>query len=231
MGGGRVFTVRGQGRVAVADECSSPLTPFQVEVGHVFFSLPESAGFLLAGGAALAASALTTRPTQDLDFFTHAPNLEVSAARDALVRAVEQRSWSVTLVHDTASFCRLVIHGPEELLVDLAVDSPPTSLPTLTFLGPTLAPRELAGRKLLALFGRAEARDFADVFVLAQRFGKDVLLAQAELIDEGFDRQVLVQMMRALGRFRDEEIPVDVEALGVLRGFFADWASQLENSP
>jgi hypothetical protein len=31
---------------------------------------------------------------------------------------------------------------------------------------------ELAGRKLLALFGRAEARDFAD-YVLEQRFGKD----------------------------------------------------------
>lgn len=37
----------------------------------------------------------------------------------------------------------------------------------MTLLGPTLVPLELAGRKLLALFGRAEARDFADVYVLA----------------------------------------------------------------
>lgn len=37
-------------------------------------------------------------------------------------------------------------------------------------VGPTFDPEELAGRKLTALFDRAAARDFADVFVLAQRF-------------------------------------------------------------
>jgi nucleotidyltransferase AbiEii toxin of type IV toxin-antitoxin system len=46
------------------------LTAFQMEVARLFFALPESAGFLLAGGAALVAQHLTTRPTEDLDFFT-----------------------------------------------------------------------------------------------------------------------------------------------------------------
>jgi hypothetical protein len=46
------------------------LTPFQIEVARLFFDLPASAGFLLAGGAALVAQHLTRRPTQDLDFFT-----------------------------------------------------------------------------------------------------------------------------------------------------------------
>jgi hypothetical protein len=49
------------------------LTDFQLEVTRLFFSLPASRGFLLAGGAALLAQHLTTRPTEDLDFFT-APN-------------------------------------------------------------------------------------------------------------------------------------------------------------
>jgi hypothetical protein len=52
---------------------------------------------------------------------------------------------------------------------------------------PTLAPEELAGRKLLALFDRAAGRDFADVRLLARRFGKDVLLTRAVQIDAGFD--------------------------------------------
>lgn len=77
----------------------------------------------------------------------------------------------------------------------------------MTLLGPTLAPLELAGRKLLALFDRAEARDFADVYVLAQRFGKDALLEQARSLAAGFDLGVLVQMMETLGRFVDDEIP------------------------
>jgi hypothetical protein len=45
------------------------LSHFQAEVAKLFFSLPASEGFLLAGGGALLASGLTTRPTDDLDFF------------------------------------------------------------------------------------------------------------------------------------------------------------------
>ncbi|GGG29765.1 hypothetical protein GCM10007304_49470 [Rhodococcoides trifolii] len=48
------------------------LTDFQTTVAHLFFTTPASDGFLLAGGAALLAQQMTTRPTQDLDFFTSA---------------------------------------------------------------------------------------------------------------------------------------------------------------
>ena len=46
---------------------TAPLTPFQLEVSSAFFDLPESRGFLLAGGAALVAQHLIHRPTRDLD--------------------------------------------------------------------------------------------------------------------------------------------------------------------
>src|SRR5712691_2027043 len=46
------------------------LPAFQLEVARMFFALPASKGFLLAGGAALLAQHLTARPTEDLDFFT-----------------------------------------------------------------------------------------------------------------------------------------------------------------
>lgn len=69
----------------------------------------------------------------------------------------------------------IITQASQQTLVDLAIDSPPISAPTITVLGPTLAPLELSGRKLLALFSRAEPRDFADVYLLAQRFGKQSL--------------------------------------------------------
>lgn len=59
------------------------LTAFQVTVATLFFSLPESNGFLFAGGAALAAQKLTSRPTEDLDLFTRAGRGSVPAARDS----------------------------------------------------------------------------------------------------------------------------------------------------
>jgi len=44
------------------------------------------------------------------------------------------------------------------------------------------------------------ARDFADVYVLARRFGKDVLLAHAAQVDAGFDPRVLAGMLATLDR-------------------------------
>ena len=46
----------------------------------MFFALPGSEGFPLAGGTALLAQHLTARPTEDLDFFTTPERNHVSAA-------------------------------------------------------------------------------------------------------------------------------------------------------
>jgi len=111
------------------------------------------------------------------------------------------------------------LHGPP-IVFDVAIGSPPNVPPTMTILGPTLAPLELAGRKLLALFGRAEAREFADVYILAKRFGKDVLVERAATMGAGFDARVLSQMMVTLGRFSEDEIPLTTDAMTGLRAFF-----------
>jgi predicted nucleotidyltransferase component of viral defense system len=115
-----------------------------------------------------------------------------------------------------------------KVLVDLAVNAPPDLPASASPAGPTLAPEELAGHKLLALFDRAAARDFADVYVLAHRFGKDALLARAAQIDAGFDAKVLADMIATLDRFTDDEIPVpDDSSAAELRGFYAIWRSEL----
>lgn len=187
------------------------MTEFQVLVTQVFFSLPEACGFLLAGGAALLAQGLTDRPTQDLDFFTHPEGGEVPTARDALEAAAAALGWTVERIHDSPTCCRLLVRGTEDLIVDLAVDSPPSQPATASILGPTYAPEELAGRKLLALFDRAAARDFVDVFVLADRYGKQVLLEQALAIDAGFDHDVLSQAFATLGRYTDADLQVPAD--------------------
>ena len=69
-------------------------------------------------------------------------------------------------------------------------------------------PRGTRSHKLLALFDRAAARDFADVYVLARLFGKDVMVARAKQIDAGFDTKVLADMIATLDRFTDDEVPV-----------------------
>jgi Nucleotidyl transferase AbiEii toxin, Type IV TA system len=212
-----------------ADDSEPDLSAFQLEVARLFFALPASRGFLLAGGAALLVQHLTARPTEDLDFFTTPERGQVPAARDALEAAVREQGWTSQRIHDSDTFCRMVVRSADtEVLVDLAVNAPPSLPASATPAGPTLAPEELVGHKLLALFDRAAARDFSDVYVLAHRFGKDVLLAQAVQIDVGFDANVLADMMATLDRFTDDEIPVpDGSSAADLRAFYATWRSEL----
>jgi hypothetical protein len=206
---------------------TAPLTAFQVSVASLFFSLPASDGFLLAGGAALAAQRLTARPTHDLDLFTRVGASSVTEARDAFEAAARDRGWTVERIRDAATFCRLIVHGEEHLLVDLALDSPPTTPPSASFAGPTFGLEELAGRKVVALFDRAEARDFADVFALAQRYPKDLLLRRATEVDADFDPGVLASMLGSLNRFPDEEIPVEAGRAHEVRSFFEQWRAEL----
>jgi predicted nucleotidyltransferase component of viral defense system len=97
-----------------------------------------------------------------------------------------------------------------------------------SFAGPTFRLEELAGRKVVALFDRAEARDFADVFALAQRYPKDLLIRKATEVDAGFDHLVLATMLGSRDRFHDHEIPIDAEQADELRSFFAQWRDELQ---
>ena len=208
---------------------SEELTEFQIRVAQLFFALPASQGFLLAGGAALLAQHLTARPTQDLDFFTR-DAAGVPTARDALEAAVRALGWSVVRIHDTDTFCRLVLTGDEALLVDLALDSPPQLPPTVSFLGPTFAPEELAARKVLAIFDRAEARDFADVYALSSSFDRELMLERAATLDLGFTTGLFADSLSGLDRFSDDEIPVAAENVAAVRAYFLMWQNQLRAS-
>jgi Nucleotidyl transferase AbiEii toxin, Type IV TA system len=161
------------------------LTPLQVQATRLFFSLPESSGFAVADGAALLAQGLIHRPTRDVDLFL----LEATATGIATVAAsfeaaIKKSGWTHRRVIDQHDFIRLEITGNREsLIIDLGRDSPAEEPVDTTDLGPTLSPRDLAARKTLALFGRAEARDFSDVYELARRYGREHLLAWAAADD------------------------------------------------
>jgi hypothetical protein len=102
------------------------LPPFQLEVARMFFALPASRGFLLAGGAALLAQHLTARPTEDLDFFTalsagmfppHAMPWRPRPASEA-----GSPSGSTTVTRSAGWSSAALTTG---VLIDLAVNAPP----------------------------------------------------------------------------------------------------------
>ena len=176
----------------------------------MFFALPASRGFLLAGGAALVALHLTARPTEDLVLSSPPPGRGMFAPRATKSQTdARNRGWTTQLIHDSDRFCRMVVRSPEAaVLIDLAVNAPPDLPASASPAGPTLAPEELAGHKLLALFDRAAARDFADVYVLSRLFGKNALLARAAQIDAVLTPGYSADMIATLDRFADDEVPV-----------------------
>lgn len=206
----------------------SALTPFQRQVALVFFALPAAEGFLLAGGAALVAQELSDRPTQDLDLFTARAD-GLPEARDAFESAAHAHGWAVTRIKDSPTFCRLEVHGDVDLMVDLALESPPVGPSIVTLLGPSYGPEELSGRKLLALFDRAAPRDFVDVFNLAARYDKATLIAWARRVDGGMDDGVLADMIGMLGKYRDADLPISGAETPSLRAFFAEWQATLRS--
>lgn len=107
---------------------SSPLTRLQIEAARLFFSLPGSVGFAVAGGAALVARGLIDRPTRDVDLFLlETGESTVGSAVTAFETAMDKRGWSHARVIDQHDFTRLSIRdGYDSLIVDLGRDSPAT---------------------------------------------------------------------------------------------------------
>jgi len=206
------------------------LTDFQTQVATEFLSTSGGNQFVLAGGAALLVHGISKRPTQDLDFFTNNPNYAIEDGLNSLVNLANQQGWSIEIVRSENTFRRVIIHGDDSLLVDLALDSALILRPVKTHVGLVVAPEELAGRKLLALFDRAFARDFIDVYVLATHFSPDSMISMALMIDPGFDLVALSEMLTTVERFDDENIRESGIDTGELRDFFANWHSSILRS-
>ena len=207
------------------------LTAVQREMLALFFDLPESAGFVLAGGAALIASGLSARSTNDIDLFTAGPTESITGAAHAFEAACRREGWTIERIHDTPTFRRLMLHREDaHLLVDLAVDSPPLGAPTITAYGPTYPPQELAARKILALYDRAAARDFVDLHALAGHFELEDLLELARLLDNGFEVSVFAEMLATLDRYTDDDL-ADLHAQpSAVRAFARQWRDHLKSS-
>jgi nucleotidyltransferase AbiEii toxin of type IV toxin-antitoxin system len=204
-----------------------PLTRAQRQVARLAADALVDDGFCLAGGAALVASGLSTRPTRDLDMFTgHDVDMPSVAARVA--EALEAAGYEVATDRAFPTFVALRVTAGRrgQVLLDLGRDHiewPPVT----TALGPTLSPRELAANKVLALFGRVQPRDLADVATLAGQLDLGQMLADAKVKDPGFDRRILAEMIRMVVARPDAEWPVgaDVEEL---RRFGRSLADDLE---
>jgi len=189
-------------------------------------TLPEAGGFALAGGAALILLGIVDRETTDLDYFAPPPS-DVGRLADAIESKLSSEGLTVSRERQSETFARLhVEQGVDMCVVDIAQDAriaPPQAGPT----GATVATDELAADKTLAVSGRGLARDFIDVYFLANRYGRNELLALAATKDLGFDRSIFAEACRSVVRFDDAELGRYASRLDEIRAFFLTWREEL----
>jgi hypothetical protein len=88
---------------------------------------------------------------------------------------------------------------------------------------PLLSGEELAVDKVLAIFGRAEPRDFGDLMAVEPRYGLDRLCQLAAEKDRGFLLGVFADMLSQFGRLRREEFELDDAGYEQLRHTVKGW--------
>ncbi len=200
------------------------LTPLQHRIADLFFAMDESAGFALAGGAALIVRGAIERETQDLDFFAdHRRVRDITDVVTALTVACEAAGLALVTVQLSRTFGRFEINDPEaseSMLIDVALDAIDEH-PTATAAGPTLTTTELATNKVLALYGRMEARDFEDTWKLAQQFAIEDILRSAAEKDAGFDTAMFADSIGWIERLPDRRFTLPVDEIVKMRTWFA----------
>jgi hypothetical protein len=198
------------------------LSPLQQRVAGLIAGLPEAEDFALAGGAALIVHGAIDRSTRDLDFFGLEPDA-VDRLAPAAERALIEDGLSVERVLDSPGFVRFLVVGQDgRTEVNLGSDArlfPVDQGPGFQLL----APEELAVDKVLAVFGRAEARDFMDLMAIEDQFGLDRLFRAAADKDHGFDLKVFAQMTDRFDRLRRDEFPLDDQEYGRLARLVTLW--------
>jgi len=128
-------------------------------------------------------------------------------------------------VSDT--FARLTVEAErEECRIDLAVDvriRPVDREPGVALL----SLEELAADKVLALFGRAAARDYQDVAALRRHFSWTALLELASEKDAGFGVERFLDAVAAFDRLDADDFDTSRAGYERLRTEVAAWPQQV----
>ena len=208
------------------------LTNLQKKILHSLSLLPDKDAFYLTGGTALSAIFLKHRKSNDLDFFTNTEELILPLSQKIEASLIKE-GFKVERLRGFHSFVELSVSSDNDsTVVHFALDSPfrfeqPSGFDEIPGIK-VASLIDIATNKLLALFGRAELRDFIDnYFLVKERFNKIDLVEKAAQKDPGFDLYWLGIAMERINDFTDDSPDLHLLArsctMNDLKAFFRNW--------
>jgi hypothetical protein len=137
------------------------MDPFHESLARIAFAASDDLGLVLAGGYAISAHRLTSRPSRDIDFATMS-TLPLAVVTDRLADVYRAAGFDVRVIEVALTMARFEVHdGDRGCEVDLLKAG--IGPPVLLDIGPVLALRDAVGLKVGALHDRGTHRDFIDV--------------------------------------------------------------------
>jgi hypothetical protein len=178
-------------------------------------------GLALAGGYAIKAHGLVSRPSDDVDFATGhmAPIEEITAA---LGDAYRQSGFEAEMVHTGGRLGHLNVTLPSGTTyrVDI-LKEPLNHRPVMMSVGPVIALADVVALKMSALHDRAVLRDIIDINGASKIFSKADLIAMARaVLDEEFELEILRDQLARVYMYPEEEFAV--------YGFNAEQAAEVQ---
>lgn len=164
------------------------ITNLQREILKLFSTLSDSQFFYLTGGTALSEFYLAHRKSYDLDLFSVERGIILPFSR--VLEDELKKRFRVNVIRRLESLVEMEVQGFNEATrIQLAIDSPARfEDPVDSDIGIKINDyKDLIVDKLLAFYGRAEARDAVDLFFILQREGFQKLVELAKQKDPGFD--------------------------------------------
>ena len=142
------------------------MEPRHERIAKIALAAGARYGLALAGGYAVSAHGIGSRPSGDVDLFTSWQHGgEFPELTSAIVAALEAAGYKASVVMSAETFARLTVTDPEdgsEEKVELSADWRAHD-PVQLAIGPVLHADDAVANKVCALFGRALPRDFLDV--------------------------------------------------------------------
>jgi Nucleotidyl transferase AbiEii toxin, Type IV TA system len=200
-------------------------------------------GYAIAGGNALRAYGLTSRPTRDLNLFSNqlgtvhklAPDVE-AALREAGYRAERIDTFS-DITDEVPEYGNFeaewtVVKGGKQVLVQLAIrdrQQPPVDLE----IGPVLHVDDVIAGKVLAALTRLEARDVVDLWQIMrsapETYTAAYLVALGQAAEPGYETSEFAALGRKIASNVDdaefEEFGLGAEQIKDLRSKFRAWTT------
>jgi len=212
------------------------LTSVQKKILRCLSLLSDREAFYLTGGTALSAFFLKHRKSRDLDFFTHVEDLILPFSQ-RLEASLIKEDLRVERLRGFHSFVELSVNSKDDsTAVHFGLDSP------FRFEQPSEFEEvpgvkvdsliDIATNKLLALFGRAELRDFIDINFLAKdHYNREYLMKRSAQKDPGFDRYWLGVAMERIDHFPDDSPDMLLLtrpcSMNELKDFFRLWREDI----